>query len=103
MTVRRPDREVPPMGRETDRGFDRSPGPLRDEYLVGSCGGERRHGQGWTLGPYGVEPHGRLEWAFGYALRFGLVSVDIPRPTLPKDGYRWFPQAIAANGLPAGD
>jgi beta-glucosidase len=45
-----------------------------------------------------------LEWAFGYALRFGLVSVDYPTGRrFPKDGYRWFPQAIAANGLPAGD
>ena len=43
-----------------------------------------------------------LEWAAGYAKRFGLVHVDFAtqKRTL-KDSARWYAGVIARNGLPA--
>jgi beta-glucosidase len=41
-----------------------------------------------------------LEWAEGYAPRFGLVYVDYEtQRRIPKASARWYQQVIAANGL----
>lgn len=43
-----------------------------------------------------------LEWAEGYAKRFGLVHVDFEtQRRTPKESARWYADVIARNGLPA--
>ena len=43
-----------------------------------------------------------LEWAEGYAKRFGLVHVDFAtQQRTVKDSARWYAGVIARNGLPA--
>ena len=43
-----------------------------------------------------------LEWAEGYAKRFGLVHVDFEtQRRTPKESARWFADVIGRNGLPA--
>jgi len=43
-----------------------------------------------------------LEWAEGYAKRFGLVHVDFDsQRRTPKESARWYSDVIARNGLPA--
>jgi beta-glucosidase len=43
-----------------------------------------------------------LEWAEGYAKRFGLVHVDFEtQRRTPKESARWYCDVIARNGLPA--
>ena len=44
-----------------------------------------------------------FEWAFGYAMRFGLVHIDYDTLTrIPKDSAYWYRDAIRRNGLAAG-
>ncbi|GAB3431879.1 GH1 family beta-glucosidase [Actinophytocola sediminis] len=43
-----------------------------------------------------------LEWAEGYAKRFGLVHVDFEsQQRTPKESAHWYADVIARNGLPA--
>lgn len=45
-----------------------------------------------------------LEWAYGYARRFGLVHVDFEtQKRTPKESARWYSGVINRNGLPAAD
>jgi beta-glucosidase len=45
-----------------------------------------------------------LEWAEGYAKRFGLVHVDFEtQKRTPKDSARWYSSVIGRNGLDAAD
>jgi beta-glucosidase len=45
-----------------------------------------------------------LEWAEGYAKRFGLVHVDFEtQKRTPKDSARWYSNVVSHNGLPAAD
>ncbi|MCA9622066.1 MAG: family 1 glycosylhydrolase, partial [Myxococcales bacterium] len=41
-----------------------------------------------------------FEWAFGYAMRFGIVYVDFEtQERFPKDSARWLRDSIAAGEL----
>jgi beta-glucosidase len=43
-----------------------------------------------------------FEWAFGYAMRFGLVDVDFETlERTPRDSAWWYRDVIARNGLSA--
>lgn len=45
-----------------------------------------------------------LEWAWGYAKRFGLVHVDFQtQKRTPKDSARWYSSVVGRNGLLAAD
>jgi beta-glucosidase len=76
--------------------------PLRVAYLEDHV---RAVGEALTLG---VPVHGyfvwslldNFEWAFGYAMRFGIVRVDYPtqRRTV-KDSGHWYRQLIVRNAL----
>lgn len=45
-----------------------------------------------------------LEWAEGYARRFGLVHVDFKtQKRTPKESAHWYSGVITRNGLPAAD
>ena len=44
-----------------------------------------------------------FEWSYGYSKRFGIVYVDYATlERVPKDSYRWYRGAIAAQRSAAG-